>query len=269
MNPSLRELQAGMARAILAGDPAAAPAIAAWIVADGIDPSRRLGIHANHYRLSLVEALGTTFAPVRRLVGEAYFDALAGRFAAAQPPAGPCLFEYGGDFADFCAGDAAAAATPFLPDMLRFAFALNRAMQAEPAPVLDVPTLAAIDPRQLPDLRSAPVPGVTLIASRFPLTALWRLATDASDDPAPVDLDAGGERIAIWPDGDRPAWITLEPGDHAFLAAMAAGETLGAAAAAAAAADPMFHLAGALGLALRHGLLGPSQVLPSNLEGTT
>lgn len=269
MNPSLRELQAGMARAILAGDHGIAAGIAAgiagYIVAGGIDPARRLGIHANHYRLSLVEALGTTFAPARRLVGEEFFDALARRYVAARPPAGPCLFEYGSDFADFCAGDAAAAATPFLPDMLRFAFALNRAMQAEPAALLDAATLAAIEPERLPRLRIAPLPGVTLVASRFPLTLLWRLATDDSDDPAPVNLAAGAEQVVVWPDGDRPAWLRLDPADHAFLAAMTAGATLGEAAAAASAIDPMFHLAGTLGLALRHGLLGQ----PRPPEGTT
>lgn len=258
-----------MARAILAGDTNIAASISDWVVADGLDPSRRLGIHANHYRLSLTEALGTTFAPVRRLVGDDFFDALARRYVAARPPAGPCLFEYGGDFADFCAGDAAAAVTPFLPDLLRFAFALNRAIQAEPAPVLDAATLTDIEPEQLPSLRTAPLPGVTLIASRFPLAALWRLATDASDDPAPVDLDGGAEQIAVCPDGDRPAWLALDPADHAFFAAMAAGRTLGEAADAATTVDPMFHLAGALGLALRHGLLGQPQTLARILEGTT
>lgn len=250
-----------MARAILGS----ATDAAAWIVAGGIDPECRLGIHGNHYCLSLVEALGTTFAAPRRLIGEEYFDFLARRYVLASPPTGPCLFEYGADFADFCERETAAAATPFLPDILRFAFALNRAAHAPRTAVLHAEALAAVDAERLADLRTLPLPGVTLIASRFPLTQLWRLATDESGDPAPVDLDSGAEQVVIWPDGARSAWLRLEPADHAFLAAMAKGETLGAAAARAAAIDPMFHLAGALGLALRHGLLG---TLRSQEEGT-
>lgn len=266
MTPSLRELQAGMAQAILAGDAAAANwAIANWIVADGIDPARRLGIHANHYRLSLVEALGTTFAGPRRLVGEAFFDALLRRYALAHPPAAPCLSEYGAGLAEFCASDDAAAATPFLPDVLRFAFALNIAAQAKIAQALDAATLGAIGSDRLPALCIAAQPGVTLLVSRFPLTALWRLATDQSGNPPSVDLSTGPECIAIWPEATGPAWTLLEPGDHAFLAAMIAGRPLADAVEAATIADPMFHLAGALGLALRHGLLGQ----PHYVERTT
>ena len=261
MTPSLRELQLGMARAIIAGD----TAIANWVVADGIDPARRLGIHANHYRLSLVEALGTTFAPARRLVGEEFFDALLRRYALAHPPAAPCLAEYGAGLAEFCETDDVAAATPFLPDVLRFAFALNIAAQDKITQALDAATLSAIGSDRLPVLRVEALPGVTLIASRFPLTALWRLATDESDDPAPVDLSTGPECIAIWPEATAPAWTLLEPGDHAFLAAMIAGHPLAEAVAAATTADPMFHLAGALGFALRHGLLGQ----PHYVERTT
>jgi hypothetical protein len=257
MTPSLRELQAGIARAVLAGD----TSVATCVLADGIDPARRLGIHANHYRLSLVEALGATFMAPRRLVGDEFFDGLARRYVVAHPPGGPCLFEYGADFAAFCAADAAAAATPFLPDVIEFAFALNRAAHAPAAPVLDSVALAMIDAARLADLRVEPRPGVTLIASRFPLPALWRLATDESADAAPVDLAAGPEQVVIWPEADGPAWTQLDAADHAFLAAMAAGRPLGEAASAATEIDPMFHLAGALGLALRHGLLGQPQKL--------
>ncbi|MGE0273664.1 MAG: DNA-binding domain-containing protein, partial [Alphaproteobacteria bacterium] len=80
-------------QAMRAGIVGAAPdALAQAVMADGLSHERRIQIYRNHYYVTLIEALAATFPVTHRLVGERFFSAVARRFAAASPPAGPCLF---------------------------------------------------------------------------------------------------------------------------------------------------------------------------------
>mgnify|MGYP000103159968 CR=1 FL=1 len=90
--PSLHELQAELVTSLLATPSAA---LLATVRGDGLAPSERLEIYANHFRLSLVEALATTFPVVRTLLGEGCFAQCAGLFVRRHPPRSPCLFAYG------------------------------------------------------------------------------------------------------------------------------------------------------------------------------
>ena len=98
MKTASRTSQAGFAAALLDAGLPPPPGLRAW---NGSDPARRFGVYRNNVIVSLVGALGDTFPVVRRLVGDDFFDAMAGVHVRAHPPASPVLAHYGAGFADW------------------------------------------------------------------------------------------------------------------------------------------------------------------------
>jgi hypothetical protein len=249
---SLAELQAGVHAALLDGE---AGAVARAVVPDGLDPAARLAVYRHHVFTSLTAALETTFPVVCRLVDRRFFGWLAHEYVRAHPPAGPCLFEYGADFADFVAAFPACAGLPWLPDVARLEWAMNAALHAPDAAPLDPEVLRPLPPAALARLTLRLDPSVTLLASRWPVGAVWRANQLDADDAAAVDLDAGGVALEIRRQDDDVVFRALPRGTFAFRAALGAGATLEDAVARAAAADPAFDLAAEIRALLDERLL--------------
>jgi hypothetical protein len=235
---SLPDLQAGFRAALLAGDETA---IAAEILPDGLDVPARLAIYRHHVLTSLTEALLATFPVVARLVDRRFFGWLADGYIRERPPAGPCLVEYGADFADHVAAFPACAHLPWLADVARLEWAMNAAMHAPDAAPLEPAWLAVVAPDALADLVVHLDPSLTLLRSRWPIDAIWR-ANQAGADGA-VDLDAGPVRLEIRRAGDDVVLRALPAGTFALREALAAGRTLAAAVEEGLAADPSLDLA--------------------------
>lgn len=213
----LRDIQARLADAIIDGDAAAADII----VDDAPGAAGRLAIYSNHFRISLIEALAATFPVVFRLVGEAFFRAAARRFVTTSPPRQPRLFAYGEDFPGFLAALPEAAAVPYLADQARLDWAINAAWHAP-------------DPEAAAD-RLVFHPALSLVVSPFPIDRIWRANQEPPlDDPATIDLDAGGVRLLVNRQDGQVGWIGLAEPDGAFIGALLAGQDIGSACAAAA-----------------------------------
>ena len=136
---SLRELQAGVRAALLADDERG---VAPDVVDDGLSASARLAVYRHHVFTSLTEALEATYPVVCRLVDRRFFGWVADQYVRVRPPAGPCLFEYGADFAEFVAAFPACAHLPWLADVARLEWAMNAALHAPDALPLE-PKLCA------------------------------------------------------------------------------------------------------------------------------
>ena len=224
--PSLRELQTGVREALLADD---AGSVAAEILPDRLGGPARLGVYRHHVRASLTAALESTFPVVCRLVDRRFFGWLADCYIRSSPPTRPCLFEYGGDFAEFIAAFPACAGLPWLPDVARLEWAMNRALHAPDATPLEPHRLDGVRPVRLH-------PSVTLLASAWPIDAIWRANQGDADPDARLDLDAGGVRLQVHRGGDDVMLRALPPGTFALRAALAPGASLHAAVEAARAA---------------------------------
>ena len=195
----------------------------------------RLAIHRHHVAQSLTRALESTFPVVVRLVDPRFFRYAADRFVRSHPPVGPCLFEYGAAFPAFLAAFEPARALAYLPDVARLEWAMNAALHAP-----DVEPLApcALDV-------STPVglhPSMALVASGWPIDAIWRANQPGGDDVA-IDLAAGGAQLQVWRHGDDVLFSSLSPAAFAFRAALATSGMLDAAAEAALAIDASVDLA--------------------------
>ena len=249
---SLRELQAGFRAALL--DEAEARVVSE-IIDDGLGASARLAVYRHHVFTSLTEALEATYPVVCRLVDRRFFGWVADQYVRVRPPAGPCLFEYGADFPEFVAAFPACAHLPWLADVARLEWAMNAALHAPDALPLEPEALRALDPAALARLTLRLDPSVTLLASRWPVDAIWRANQAGANLTVTVDLDAGGASLEVRRVDDDVVLRALPPATFALRAALAAGRTLEDAVEQALDTDPAFDLAGEIRALLDERLL--------------
>jgi hypothetical protein len=235
--PSLRELQTGLVTSLRAPPSAA---LLAAVQGDGLAPAERLAIYANHFRLSLVAALATTFPVVRTLLGEACFAQCAGAFACRHPPRTPCVFAYGARLPAFLAAQPQLAGLPWLADVARLEWALNEARHApDAAPVRGGRARLAAAPTARLVVTLAPC--VRFFASRWPVDQIWR-AHVRGELAAPLVLEDRDASLVVLRDADdEVGWLPLPRAEFAFVRAIARGRSVGCAGAVAASTDPGFN----------------------------
>jgi len=250
---SLRELQRDVRRALLGrGDDPAAAAVAE----DGLTAQARLAIYRHHVFTTLTAALQATFPVVCRLVDERFFAYAADQYIRQDPPSGPCLFEYGATFPAFLAGFPACEGLPYLADVARLEWAMNRALHAAAGVPLEQAALRAPVSEVDGDEVFSLDPSLSLVASRWPIDRIWQSNQPEADPEATVDLSAGGGvRLEVRRVGDDVVFRGLDPGVFAFRHALAEGHRLAEAVERALAADEAFDLPGGLAAIYRDGLL--------------
>ena len=228
---------------------------------DGVQPmfvsaaGGRFTIYQRNHVSGLTAALAKTFPVVQRLVGEAFFAAMAARFIFQSPPRVPMLADYGADLADFIAAFEPAESLPFLADVARLEFARVRAWHAADhgPPQLDgADALAALLPHRI-----GLHPSATLIQSDHPVLAIW--AANQPEVAVPVD-NWQPETALVHRSGDV---VVNTPIDADTLAALLTAESLESA---------LFALPNpdAAGAALLHvlQLLQAGALITTNPEGT-
>ena len=220
--PTLRELQAAFGAALLGGEERA---VVAAVRTDGLGPGARLAIYRHHVVTSLTAVLESTYPVVARLVDPRFFRYAADRYIREEPPARPCLFEYGATFPGFLARFPASRPLAFLPDVARLEWAMNVARHAPDADPLEPDALRALPAVALH-------PSLTLLRSPWPIDAIWR-ANQPGAAATTVEVEAGGARLQVWRAGDEVVFRALPAADFAFREAL--GRTGGLQAAAEAA----------------------------------
>ena len=243
----LRELQEQFAQALFDDGPGLPDVVADAVAGRGaFDAGRRFGIHRNNVAVTLRGALAVSYPCVHRLVGEAFFARLARDFARAVPPSEPNLDLFGADLAGFLAHYVPVAHLAYLPDVARLEWARVEAWRsADPAP-FDHEGLAAVSAGDQPRLSFVPSPSMRLVASHYPLLAIREFCLSENEPQGGLRLDAGGDLVLVLRRGERVELHRLAPAEHAFLDALARGQTLAAAWDVAAAVQPDFDGAACL-----------------------
>ncbi|MEM1065084.1 MAG: DNA-binding domain-containing protein [Pseudomonadota bacterium] len=218
---------------------------------DGAPAAKRFDVYRNNVVLSLIDALGTAFPVVKKLLGEAGFNTLAQVFVRAHPPRSPMLMFYGEALPRFIEGFEPLAKLGYLPDIARLEQALRESYHASDAAPIDPTALASLSPDALTATRMTLAPSARLIRSPWPIHAIWRFNMEPG---APKPSMAAEDMLVLRPEFD-PVPIRLSPGDAAFLTATQAGRPIGTAFEAALGEQAEFDLTALLGVLLGHGAI--------------
>ena len=234
--PEFREALLDGARAVPAG----------LTDAQGRPAGRRFDVYRNNVALSLTEALKVSFPAVAALLGADRFRAVAGVFLRRHPPETPMMMAYGGAFPGFLEGFAPLKRHRYLPDLARLEQALREAYHAADAEPADAHVLGTLPADALLGTRLRLAPAVRLVRSPWPVHAIRAQQMEGGPKP-----QAGAQTVLITrPDYD-PRMHVVDDATAAFVEALAAGATLGAAHDSGAGADAAFDLSAALSLLLQ------------------
>lgn len=222
--PSLRDLQSEFAATVFGGD--APSGLLMWCA--GSHPRRGLEAYRRSVLANLSGAVRTTYPVVGAIVGEAFLDAAARRYALGHPSASGDLNAYGSDFGDFLALFSPAASLPYLPDVARLEWLVHSVYGREDAPTQDLSLLAATTPDRWGDLHFQLDPAHEAMGSRWPLVRIWEVNQPGYTGGFQVDFDEA--QVALIHRREAETVVEeLASGEYRLLQALANGESLGAA----------------------------------------
>ncbi|SDC79117.1 hypothetical protein SAMN05428966_102343 [Massilia sp. PDC64] len=215
------------------------------------DP-RRIGIYRGNLLAHWTRALASAYPVLRQLVGDEFFEALAGVYGRAHPAVDPDLNGFGAALPGFLAGFAPAAGHPYLPDVARLEWCVHEAWFAPDGHAPPV-SFAGLAPDAFEAARAVLHPSLRLHASPWTTVALWR-AHQAGGPDFPDELRAPTHALVLRPRFDVVV-DTIAAAEYAALACLARGGTFGAALDAAFDVDGDFDVAAHLGRWLDGGIV--------------
>jgi hypothetical protein len=189
--------------------------------------NERIAIYRNTVFSTLVNALRLSYPAVQRLVGAEFFEGAVRQFVPQHAPGSACLNEYGAEFAEFLAQFPPASTLPYIADVARLEWAVNRALHAPDIPALDVLRFKSLSESELATVRFAPHPSLSLLPLKFPADAIWRAVLDQDAKAmAAIDLNSGSVFLQVQrePGGVQVRRMSLSAWQ--FTAALVCGKPL-------------------------------------------
>ena len=176
-------------------------------------------VYRNTVRLGALDALRANYPTLVQLVGEEWFAAAAHRFLDRQPPASPCLLDYGAGFDGFLAALDASTELPYLPAIAT----LDRAW-TEAHCAADAPSRTVADMQALLGSGEHIYPHPATRAFWFadtPAAQLWCASRSGVDDLSTIKWQGAGALLTR-PHG-AVLWSVCDEAAIALVAMFAAG----------------------------------------------
>lgn len=211
---------------------------------------KRFSVYRNNVAVSLTDALVQSFPVLQKIVGEEFFNALAGVFLRMHPPQSPLMMFYGTEMPAFLANFPPVEHLPYLADVARLELSIRRAYHAEDATAIDASSLQNLAPDVLMASRLTLAPSVQSFRSDWPLHAIY-LVNSQPNAPA---VTPGAQDVLITRSEFDPEVTLLPAGGAVFIQNLAQNATF-LEAFDAAGQTANFDLSTVLGLLLSGGAI--------------
>lgn len=234
------DLQAAVAGALR--QPEEAPPASVSKLQGDVTATKRFNVYRNNVALSLITVLGDTYPTIKDLTGEQFFSTMARHYINEHLPENPVMLLYGAEFAGFVKTYQPAAGLPYLSDLAALEWARNTAYHGADAEPLAITVLADYQEKDIPNLRFAMHPTLSLIISNWPVVSIWHAHQQDDTEAALQSLPEEGEAALI----TRPYLDVLvhplNSGSLEFARVLSEGAAFGAAVEAAVKLDPDFDI---------------------------
>jgi hypothetical protein len=195
--------------------------------------SQSLKVYRSNAGALAERALSSAYPTVAALIGAESFAALARHFWHAHPPVRGDVGEWGAHLPAFIANSEQLAGERYLADCARLDWAVHAATRAADANAAWPPALGALATTDPSQLRLQLKPGMAVIASRWPIVAVWQAHHgDEKFDNVRAAFAAGlAQSALVWRDDGFAVHVEAAGGspDAAFTAAAIDGQSLAAA----------------------------------------
>ncbi|HAB19952.1 MAG TPA: DNA-binding domain-containing protein [Verrucomicrobiota bacterium] len=202
-----------------------------------LDAEARLAVYADAYYARLVECLGDVFPVLKRTLGEEVFHDFAFDYLQAYPSRRYTLNVLGTHFAEFLSTNRPpreSETTPdwadFIIDLARFEWVIYEVFDGpgtEDVPSFNATQLTARSAEDPGKLRLQIAPCLRLFRADFPVSDFFTAARKAAPDDALEAPNPSPTFVAI----SRTDYVVrrhpLQPAEHAALAALVGGATVG------------------------------------------
>jgi hypothetical protein len=222
---SLRELQNAFVDGVLHGSSQRACAL----IADrGLAPARRLAIYRNNASEGFLNTLAAGFPVVARLGGEDWFRQTGRAYMRAHPSRSGNLHHVGERFAAFLREQLEDTEFAYFAAVAELEWAYQGVLVAAEESALAIDALRSVAPEDYETLTFAVRSASRLVASAFPILAIWK--ANQLDREGAIRLDAGPSRVLVIRREDHVELRELGAAEFALLRAFAGGATFASAA---------------------------------------
>ncbi|MEN8669548.1 MAG: DNA-binding domain-containing protein [Ketobacter sp.] len=176
--------------------------------AGDLSTEQALAVYRNNTEQTLLSVLQQSFSVCRMLVGERCFNQLALRYCRTHPSSSLDLNAYGELFPNFIdqrlAPGEPLQVVPYLGDMARLEWLLQRAYHAANRTGFDFSRFARLTPEQQPDVRFTLAPDVAVVAVQWPVADIWTMHQSDADTLSPLLVEQALQHVLVERAAYRP-----------------------------------------------------------------
>jgi hypothetical protein len=185
------------------------------------DPGNGMKVYRSNLIFGMLQALKDTYPFCLALLGENNFNFLGREYIYGHPSTHPDLTDYGESLGDFLSGRSEIGAWPFLADVARLEWALDRAFYAPGETSLSMDDIH--DGGAAFRLKSS----ITLLESPYQLLGPWEIFTNQGLQALPQNpFTAGNEALMVFTKAGEPKVMLVEVETAALVRGLNQSRTL-------------------------------------------
>jgi hypothetical protein len=187
-------------------------------------PEQLLGLYRNNFYMSFRDYLQVCFPSVEALVGDEFFEQLTKAFTKDKSLESASIEFYGEQFAGYIASCEQTKSLPYLADVARFDWAIDRAKSVIEFEEFSFTDLAQLNEQQQLDIVFSVLPNTLLMATQSPVFDIW--CGIQKGDVSGIDMQQA-QWIVIFASSTKGAeYLSLSLAQYEFLSAVVEGASL-------------------------------------------